>query len=155
MNLKLNNEFNMCRAEWSRYEVIKNYNRRSRWYDHLAESNEKKYLDMGLKNLRINQDEEVPEIGFGTGHGIKTLAIKVSEQGLVAGNDIFDQMCLLARENVMKNNIAERLILVCGDAAYLHFKSDIFNSIFISFTLELFDTPEIPVVLQECKRVLH
>jgi ubiquinone/menaquinone biosynthesis C-methylase UbiE len=67
MNLKLNNEFKICRVQRSKLEVIKNYNQLSRWYDLLAGSSEKKYLDIGLKNLRINQGEKVLEIGFGWG----------------------------------------------------------------------------------------
>jgi ubiquinone/menaquinone biosynthesis C-methylase UbiE len=88
-------------------------------------------------------------------HGIKTLAREFDKQGLVAGIDISDQICLVARKKIMKENLPDRLILVCGNAVFLPFKSGFFNAIFMSFTLELFDTQEIPVVLQECKRVIN
>ena len=55
---------------------------------------------------------------------------------------------------VEQAGLAERVDLRCGDAAQLPFETDFFDVVFMAFTLELFDTPEIPKVLSECKRVL-
>jgi demethylmenaquinone methyltransferase/2-methoxy-6-polyprenyl-1,4-benzoquinol methylase len=48
-----------------------------------------------------------------------------------------------------------RVDLHLGDAARLDFiESGSLDGAFMSFTLELFDNPEIPRVLQECHRIL-
>lgn len=53
-----------------------------------------------------------------------------------------------------KASAADRVSLACGDAATLPFINESFDLVFMSFSLELFDAPEIPVVLSEGKRVL-
>jgi demethylmenaquinone methyltransferase/2-methoxy-6-polyprenyl-1,4-benzoquinol methylase len=64
-------------------------------------------------------------------------------------------MCRKARKRIQKAGLSEKIRLICGDGARLPFKNDRFDAVFICFTLELFDTPEIPDVLSECARVVR
>jgi demethylmenaquinone methyltransferase/2-methoxy-6-polyprenyl-1,4-benzoquinol methylase len=53
-----------------------------------------------------------------------------------------------------KARLMDRVELYCGDAASLPHGDKTFDPIFMSFTLELFDTADIPMLLREVKRVL-
>ncbi len=94
------------------------------------------------------------EIGFGTGHSLVSLAKAVGPKGKVFGLDLSDKMAKLAKENLAKAGLLDRGRIRCGDAAQLPYPAGSVDGVFMSFTLELFDTPEIPKVLDECKRVL-
>jgi demethylmenaquinone methyltransferase/2-methoxy-6-polyprenyl-1,4-benzoquinol methylase len=63
-------------------------------------------------------------------------------------------MMEITKKRLEKAGLAERAELYCGDAASLPFADNTFDAVFMSFTLELFDTPEIPKVLEQIKRVL-
>jgi demethylmenaquinone methyltransferase/2-methoxy-6-polyprenyl-1,4-benzoquinol methylase len=64
-------------------------------------------------------------------------------------------MISVARKRIL-GEPGERVVhLTCGDGARLPFAGASFGSLFVSFTLELFDTPEIAIVLRECRRVLR
>jgi ubiquinone/menaquinone biosynthesis C-methylase UbiE len=63
-------------------------------------------------------------------------------------------MLRVARNNLQGAGAADRAALICADGARLPFRSEIFHAIFLSFTLELFDSPDIPAVLAECRRLL-
>jgi ubiquinone/menaquinone biosynthesis C-methylase UbiE len=134
-------------------EARANYNRLSRWYDWFA-SSEARYRQLGVQALNIQSGERVLEIGFGTGSCLLDFAQQVGSEGFVCGIDLSDGMIAVAKDRLFEADLAERVSLTLGDAAHAPFDVDRFNAIFISFTLELFDTPEIPRVLQQCRRIL-
>ena len=131
------------------------YNKISRIYDLMSERSEAPMRKAGLNLLEIIPGESVLEIGLGTGHSLVSLAKAVGPKGKVFGLDLSDKMAKVARENLAKAGLLERAKLRCGGATQLPYAPESLDAVFMSFTLELFDTPEIPKVLSECKRALR
>mgnify|MGYP001765645904 CR=1 FL=1 len=139
------------RAEIAR----RSYNRLSRRYDLLSNRFEQSIRNSGLDLLGAGEGETILEIGFGTGHSIIALAKAVGRSGMVYGIDISDGMLRIANGRVRGAGLTERVYLERGDALRLPFKEEFFDAIFMSFTLELFRSTEIPIVLDQCRRVLR
>jgi ubiquinone/menaquinone biosynthesis C-methylase UbiE len=142
------------RVTRSKEDAQASYDRLSRFYDWLTGDSERIYKQIGLRLLDLQSGEHVLEIGFGTGKTLVELARLVGSSGRVFGLDISEGMRAVAGRRLRKARLLERVELRCGDAAKLPYLPNSMDAVFMSFTLELFDTPEIPLVLAECQRVL-
>jgi ubiquinone/menaquinone biosynthesis C-methylase UbiE len=145
----------VLRVLQSKDEMRAFYDKISAVYDLLAEHSEGPVRQAGLDMLAPAAGERVLEIGYGTGHCLVQLADAVGPEGRVFGIDLSEGMRARARERVEKEHLIDRVELSCGDATRLPYPDGSIDAVFVSFTLELFDTPEIPQVLAGCKRVLR
>ncbi len=149
-----NNSGKILRVYRSKEKAKKSYDRISRFYDYFAGIFEKKYRDMALNQLCVDKGEIVLEVGFGTGHCLKQMAESVGKNGKVYGIDISSGMLEVSKRRLEESGLLERVELSCGDAVKMPYEDNTFDAVFMSFALELFDTPEIPKVLGEIRRVL-
>ena len=145
----------ISRVTRSKVVAKASYDRMSKWYDVIAGTSEWKFVKAGLNLLNVTEGETVLDIGYGTGKSVVVLARAVGETGRVYGIDLSEGMYKIASDRVREADLLETVDLKCGDATKLPFETNSFDAIFSSFTLELFDTPEIPTVLRECHRVLR
>ena len=131
------------------------YDKIAKVYDLLSEHSERPLREAGLRLLAAVPGEHVLEIGFGTGHIVAELANVVGPTGKVFGIDLSENMAARAKDLLSSQGLLDRVSLNCGDAESLPYGDDSMDGIFMCFTLELFDTPDIPKVLAECMRVLR
>jgi demethylmenaquinone methyltransferase/2-methoxy-6-polyprenyl-1,4-benzoquinol methylase len=130
------------------------YDRISKAYDLIADSDERAAREQGLAALAVRPGEKVLEIGYGTGHSLVSLAQAVGPGGRVWGIDVSDGMRQVAAERVKAAGLGDRVELVAAPTPPLPYADGQFDAVSMSFTLELFPLAEIPAVLAEIKRVL-
>ena len=130
------------------------YDRISKYYDLLGLF-ENRYKALALEMADFREGEKVLEVGCGTGWALERIARQVGESGKAYGIDLSPKMLQVARERLQKAELMTRVELVEGDAVKMAFPDDMFDVAFSTHTLELFDTPDIPVVLSEIMRVLR
>jgi demethylmenaquinone methyltransferase/2-methoxy-6-polyprenyl-1,4-benzoquinol methylase len=128
------------------------YSRLSSFYDLLAHS-EKKFIKRGIDLLNPRQSDRILEIGSGTGYAQIYINRKL-DSGLCIGLDLSAGMCLTAHRNLSRSGLSHSINIIRSDSMPTPFQAGSFDAVFISFTLELFDTPQIPIVLREFSRVL-
>jgi ubiquinone/menaquinone biosynthesis C-methylase UbiE len=164
-------------------EAAASYTRLSKWYDRFGGSEEPHIVE-GLRLLDVQPDERVLEVGFGTGRSLIALAHAVGSTGQVIGIDLSEGMIAVAREQVRKSCLSvgighpdagfplrptrlrrvaadkatargnDVVTLHRGSAVHLPYATASFDAVFSAFMLDLIDTPDIPIVLNEMRRVL-
>jgi len=135
-------------------EIREGYAALSRCYAIAEGIFEKGLRRRGLKLLSLRPGEVVLEIGFGTGYSLKEMASSVGKNGKAYGIDITPQMLEITTKRLKRAGLGERVELYEGDARKMPYEDGKFDAVYMAGTLELFDTPDIPRVLKEIKRVL-
>ena len=143
------------RVTRSRTQARHVYDRTSRWHRFVEEPFERRARTAGLDLLRVQPGERVVELGCGAGGALIALARAAGQTGRVVGLDLSPGMISRAAARLRRAGLADRAVLLVGDATSIPLPDVSFDALFMAFTLELFDTPEIPLVLAECRRVLR
>lgn len=138
----------ISRVTRTREQAQANYDMLSRRYDLIEGNWEARPRRLGLELLRLQAGERLLEIGCGTGRSL----LEVPEGTDAAGVDLSRGMLELTRARLMQAGKPAKLAQ--SDALQLPFAGDTFDAVFAAFTLELMDTPEMPLTLKEIKRVL-
>jgi len=102
--------------------------------------------------LEIRRGERGLEVGVGTGCGLISLA--GAAESMVLGVALSPLMLRRARGRAIRAGLRARVALAQADATRLPFRMGAFDAVYMFAVLELFDTPDIPVVLGEVRRVL-
>lgn len=130
------------------------YSKLSKTYAFIEEKFEKDIRARGLALLNLQKGEIVLEIGYGTGSTLVEMAQAVGDTGKVYGIDLTPKMVELAKNRLMRQDLLKNVEIREGDAREMPYTDQTFDAVYLASTLELFDTPDIPKVLKEIKRVL-
>lgn len=131
------------------------YNRISLLYDLISDPWEKATRQEGVRLLEPQCGETFLDIGCGTGHGLLALAQAAGPGIQLYGLDLSTSMLSLSARRIKRHQISTAVQLIVGDATCLPFGKDTFDAIFASYTVELFNTEEIPVLLHNLQNVLR
>lgn len=131
------------------------YNRMSKIYGLLSDGSEKRFVAEAIRGmLKPQPGEVVLEPGCGTGQALAALAELVGPTGRTYGLDVSDGMVAASTRRLRDAHLMPRTVVTRGSALELPYPGNMFDAIFMSFTLELFSAHDIPIVLDECARVL-
>ena len=150
----INNQAEILGVPVRSEDIKKSYGVMSRFYALAEGIFEKGLRRKGLHLLSVTPGEVVLEVGVGTGYSLKEIANFVGENGKAHGIDVTPQMLELTRKRLKKAGFMDRVELYEGDARRMPYQNGKFDAVYMASTLELFDTPDIPVVLNEVKKVL-
>ena len=134
--------------------AMESYAAMAGYYD-LWSSYERPHIEAALATLAATEGEVVVEIGCGTGRAALSIARVVQHRGgRYFGIDLSSKMLEAASRRLTSATDIKlpSWSFVQGDATMppLPVVQSAADALFLSFTLELFDTPALPVVLASC-----
>ena len=147
------NSITCVRAPLSIKKIQKIYDKLSLIYDFLTRY-ENEAQRKALLIINVEEGAKVLEVGFGTGKTLIELVQNVAKNGSVYGIDISQEMVNKVKKKINQQKISNCTNLVLGEAQNIPFSNSHFDIVFCSYMLDLIDTPNIPHVLVEFKRVL-
>ena len=150
----INNRGEILGVPVSSEDIKKSYGVMSQFYAVIEGIFEKGLRQKGLELLSVTPGEEVLEVGVGTGYSLMEIANSVGDSGQAYGIDITPQMLAITSRRLKKVGLMDRVELYEGDARSMPYEDSKFDAVYMASTLELFDTLDIPRVLNEIKRVL-
>jgi ubiquinone/menaquinone biosynthesis C-methylase UbiE len=144
---------NVTRVPLSTKSIRDLYNSLSYFYD-LLTGYEEGTRSRALAMVDFREVSEILEVGFGTGKILIEFAKKVVSDGEVYGLEISQGMIEKTKRSLRSRHLLSRVHLVLGDAAHTPFRDAAFDLVFNSYMLDLIDTPSIPRILSDFKRLL-
>ena len=129
------------------------YSRRSRIYSKTVAPLEFPNHLRAIEKAAIQPDERVLEVAVGPGLAMSQLASKVKPSTIVQGVDISAGMLAVARHTLQEAGITNVELSECS-ATSLHFPDETFDVLYNAYMLDLIPIAEMPVILNEFKRVL-
>ncbi len=145
---------NVARVLTTQAETQANYDRIARFYEPLEGIWERRIRSAAVSALHVGPGESVLEIGSGPGYVLVEFGRLAGPDGVAVGIDLSSKMCQLAHRRLSVDSQTVGVV-VQGDGGGLPFDDGRFDAAFMSFTLELFDTPQIAVVAAETYRILR
>jgi ubiquinone/menaquinone biosynthesis C-methylase UbiE len=107
-----------------------------------------------LELVNIKKGEKVLDLAFGTGWVLEKIIPKTGSKEKVYGIDFAEEMHKVTIERLKKKKIDDRVILTEANVLAMPYKDNTFDVIFASFILDLQKITDIPILLEEIKRVL-
>ncbi len=111
----------------------------------------KPLYDLMFDVMDIEDDDDILEIGFGTGRFFEALFAK-NNTIHVSGLDYSEEMVEMARETNLENVSNNKLTLMLGNSDSIPFPDQSFNKVFCNMVIYFWDQPK--KHLKEIKRVL-
>lgn len=108
---------------------------------------------LGQRWLQVKNGDRILDVGAGTGRALRSFA-RVNPEGWTVGLDATPAMCAYARRRLRQCPHHNYRVQV-GDATALPYRSNTFDGVFSSYTIDVLPSSLIPDALEEIRRVLR